>query len=151
MAEAPQRAPRFTKQQKLPPPLLHSRNKLEPRILPHQGGTQRPHPTPSHQAVHNKLFFQAVATCTAFPQAEHMGPINCRSLTTLSCSNSLNLPRLNPRLHLFLVPTCNDRISDCSGNAALPVHPRKPVHRAVNGGRGGFSSSLSTFSSRKSG
>lgn len=48
------------------------------------------HPQPQ-QPVHNKLFLQAAATCKAFPQAQHTGLINCRSLTRLSCSNSLEL------------------------------------------------------------
>lgn len=127
MAETPQPPPPhppFTKQQKLPPPPPLQKQTGAADSSPSGCNTKTPpHPTPSHQAVHNKLFFQAVATCTAFPPAEHMGPINCRSLTTLSCSNSLNLPRLHPRLHLFLVPTCNARLSDRSGNTALPIPP----------------------------
>lgn len=86
MAEVPQRAPKATAQQKLlsaPSPL--TRNKLEPWILPHQGRTQRNPPTSPPSIT--SLLFQAVATCKAFPQAEHMDLINCRSLTTLSCSN----------------------------------------------------------------
>lgn len=55
-----------------------------------------PHP------VHNKPVFQAVTTCEAFPQVEHMDLIKCRSLTILSCSNSLNCLHINPWLHHFI-------------------------------------------------
>lgn len=85
-----------------PPPPPPSRNKLEPWIFPHQGRTQRNPPTSPPSIT--SLFFQAVTTCKAFPQAEHMDLINCRSLTTLSCPNSLNCLYLNPLLHLLLLP-----------------------------------------------
>lgn len=86
----------------LSPPPPPSRNKLEPWIFPHQGRTQRNPPTSPPSIT--SLFFQAVTTCKAFPQAEHMDLINCRSLTTLSCPNSLNCLYLNPLLHLLLLP-----------------------------------------------
>lgn len=135
------------------PLLLPSRNKLELGLLPHQGGTQRPQPAPSHQDAHNKLFFQAVATCKAFPQAEHMGPINRRPLTTLSCSNSLSLPRLHPPAAPSLAPTSDALTSDRSGtDSAGGMFPiRLATQRRDRREREGFSSSLSTFSRRKSG
>lgn len=97
MVEAAQRAPKG--RSRLPSPM---RNKLEPRILPHQGWIQRNPPTSPPSIT--SLFFQAVTTCKAFPQAEHMDLIKCRSLTTLSCPNSLHCLCLSPLLHLLLLP-----------------------------------------------
>lgn len=73
--------------------LQHNRNPNRPpfplpsplRISPHQGWRQRNPPTSPPSIT--TPFVQAVTTCKAFPQAEHMGLINCRSLTTLSCPN----------------------------------------------------------------
>lgn len=131
MAEAPQRAPKGCYGPPSPP-----RNKLEPWILPHQGRTQRNPPTSPPSIT--SLFFQAVTTCKAFPQAEHMDLIKCRSLTTLSCPNSLNCvlsqptaspfitgsPTLNTflqsnRHHFNISPQQNKRAQVCE---CLPIH-----------------------------
>lgn len=83
------------------PPSPLTRNKLELWILHHQGRTQRNPPTSPPSIT--SLFFQAVTTCKAFPQAEHMGLINCRSLTTLSCPNNLKLPLSQPTALPFII------------------------------------------------
>lgn len=98
MAGAAPNAPSATETALSSPP---TRNKLELWILPHQDGTQRTTKDPPHP-VHNKPVFQAVTTCEAFPQVEHMDLIKCRSLTILSCSNSLNCLHINPWLHHFI-------------------------------------------------
>lgn len=73
------------------------------------------HPFPLEPPIPEPVF-PAVATCKAFPPAEHMELIKCRSMTTPSCSNSRNcpgllhwpqpndspfIPLLQPRLHRF--------------------------------------------------
>lgn len=97
--------PEASAQQKLlsaPSPRLET-NAVHSRISPHQGRTQRNPPTSPPSIT--TLFFQAVTTYKAFPQAEYMDQVNCRSLTTLSCQNSLNCLCLNPpRPHLLLLP-----------------------------------------------
>lgn len=104
MAGFPQRPPRSCKTTqtafRLHPP---TRNKVGLWILPCQGGTQR-NPPAGPQSI-TSLFFQAVAICEAFPHAEHMGLISCRSLTTQSCSKSPNRLCLDPPLHLLLRPS----------------------------------------------
>ena len=61
--------------------------------------------SPCQPSTHTtSLLVQAVTTCDAFPLAEHMDLIKCRSLTMISCPHSPNCLCLNPPLHLLLLP-----------------------------------------------
>ena len=103
--------PRFLKG---PPELQHNRNCSRPpaRLTSKQTGAVDSSPSwsntkksPYQPSTHTtSLLVQAVTACKAFPQAEHMDLIKCRSLTMISCPNSPNCLCLNPPLHLLLLP-----------------------------------------------
>lgn len=84
------------------PPRLQTKW-VQPWISPHSRSRTQRNPPASSPSI-TTLFFQAVTTYKAFPQAEHKDLINCRSLTMLSCPNRLNCLCLHPLLHLLSLP-----------------------------------------------
>ena len=86
----PHRAPKATAQQKLlSTPSPPTRNKLGAAETSSAARAEDKRNPPSSPPSTATLFFQAVTTCEAFPQAEHKDLINCRSMAMLSCPNSL--------------------------------------------------------------
>lgn len=103
-AEVPQRAPPSysTTETALTPLSPDSKQTGAVDSSPSWSNTKK---SPCQPSTHTtSLLVQAVTTCEAFPQAEHMDLIKCRSLTMISWPNSPNRLCLNPLLHLLLLP-----------------------------------------------